>query len=233
MTSRRDFLVATASLFAAGSTLALKPRQRVSLLGRAKLADIVPSSFADWNSTDVSNLISTADDNGLESRLYGQTVERIYRQSGNGPEIMMLLAWGDTQSNELQLHRPEVCYPAFGFDITLNQVTLIPLSRKLFLPARHLVAVGPDRTENISYWTRLGDYLPVSGSEQRFDRVKTVFQGVINDGLLARFSVLADDRVAAFGLIDGFIRLLIEATTPRNRAALVGTVRAAALKTAI
>ena len=51
----------------------------------------------------------------LAARLYGETVGRIYRQQSTGDQVIMLMAHGDVESNELQLHRPEVCYPAFGF----------------------------------------------------------------------------------------------------------------------
>ena len=67
----------------------------------------------------------TASDS-LAAKLYGETVGRIYTQASTGAEIMMLLAHGDTQSNDLQLHRPEVCYPAFGFAISNS--TAIPTS---------------------------------------------------------------------------------------------------------
>jgi EpsI family protein len=232
VTSRRDLLIGAACLVAGGGAYALQPRRRASLLGTAKLSGIVPAQFGDWTSTDVSNLVAPSEADSLAARLYGQTVERVYRQGDTGAEVMMLLAWGDTQTNELQLHRPEVCYPAFGFTIGDNHPVLLTIARGVDLPARHLVATAPDRRETIAYWTRLGEYTPVSENQQRLDRVRTALHGVIADGLLARFSVMNTDPASAYPTLDQFIAAFIGATAPGDRPALIGTARARALASA-
>jgi EpsI family protein len=229
VTSRRDLLIGGACAAAAGAAYGLTPRRRASLLGARKLADIVPARFGDWASTDVSGLVAPDEDDSLAAKLYGQTVERVYHQEASGVEVMMLLAWGDTQSNELQLHRPEVCYPAFGFVIADNHPVLLPLSHGLTLPGRHLVATAPDRRENIAYWTRLGEYLPLDENQQRLDRVRTALHGVIADGLLARFSIVDAESEAAFPLLDQFITGLIAATLPAARPVFIGSARARAI----
>jgi EpsI family protein len=141
--------------------------------------------------------------------------------------VMMLLAHGDTQTNELQLHRPEVCYPAFGFEIVRSTPTRVPLAGSAALPARQLVAVAAARRENIVYWTRLGEFLPTSEAEQRFDRVKTALHGLIADGLLARFSIIDGDSDAALVASSRFITGFLAAVRPDARPALVGTTLAA------
>src|ERR1019366_5638200 len=88
----------------AGAALALTTRRRVSLLGGAKLADIVPRAFGSWTSQDVGDLVSPKEEGSLMSKLYGETVERTYSGTETGAQVMMLLAYGDSQTNELQLH---------------------------------------------------------------------------------------------------------------------------------
>ncbi|HEV2365931.1 MAG TPA: EpsI family protein [Caulobacteraceae bacterium] len=223
MIGRRDLLISGACLAAAGAAYGLQPRRRVSLLGSAKLTDIVPATFRGWTSKDVGDLVAPRDEGSLEARLYEQTVGRIYQPQAGGDEILMFMAHGDTQSNLLQLHRPEVCYPAFGYVISDNHPVLVPLAKDADLPARRLVADAPDRREHLVYWTRLGEYLPVGAHEQRYDRLRTAMAGYVADGLLARFSVMGADPARAFAEVEGFIRALVIAVEPRWRASLIGT----------
>jgi EpsI family protein len=142
---------------------------------------------------------------------------------------MVLLAHGDTQSNSLQLHRPEVCYPAFGFEISGVSREFLRLAPGASLPSTRLVADAPGRRENIVYWTRLGDFLPTTGAEQRLDRIRTVVGGYIADGLLARFSVVADDSASAFATAAAFVSRFVRAVAPAHRPALIGSRLAAAI----
>lgn len=232
MTTRRDFLIGGACAAGAGAAYVLKPKRRVSLLGRASLADVTPNGFGDWTSRDVSDLVAPATEGSLMAKLYAQTVERVYQQTSTGAQVMLLLAYGDSQTNELQLHRPEVCYPAFGFEISGNESAQLPLAGAVTLPARRLVATAPGRQENIIYWTRLGQFLPVSESQQRVDRLKTSMQGVIADGVLARCSVLGADPAPAFALLEGFIAGFIRATARGARPVFIGSARANAMAAA-
>ena len=183
MIARRDLLIGALCAVGAGGAYALKPTRRVSLLGNAKLGDLVPGVVGDWSARDVSDLVAPQTEDSLMSKLYGQTVERIYTEASTGAEVMVLLAYGDSQTNELQLHRPEVCYPSFGFEISDNEATLIPISGGVTVPGRRLVAQAADRVENIVYWARIGEFLPIICSEQRVDRLKTAISGYIADGL--------------------------------------------------
>ena len=233
MTRRRDLLVGAACLIAAGAAQALRPRRHVSLLGRDSLAKIVPAAFGDWASHEVSDLVAPKTEGTLSAQLYNQTVERVYRNAATGVEVMALIAHGDTQSDALQLHRPEICYPAFGFAISQNRPIQLPLSDRAAIPARRLLADGPGRRENIIYWSRLGSFLPIDAGQQRADRLKTAMAGYVADGLLARFSIAStsrdDDSNAAFGALESFIPLLVKATATTKRQVLIGVELARAL----
>lgn len=232
MISRRGLVVGSACTAAAGAAYILKPRRELSLLGDRSLEDIVPRTFGPWTSQDVSGLVAPKIEGSLAARLYSQTVGRIYQNGATGGEIMMLLAHGQSSTDDLQLHRPESCYPAFGFTLSGNQPTKVVLARGVDLPVRRLVADAPGRRENIMYWSRIGEYLPTSRDEQRRDRLRTSMDGYIADGLLARFSALGDDTRRSLSVISAFIPELIAATPLAGRGALVGTQLAKTLAAA-
>jgi EpsI family protein len=227
MSTRREMLIGAACLAGAGASYGLSPRRHVALLpGGVKLDQIVPRTFGGWSSQDVSDLVAPKIEGSLMSKLYEETVGRVYGHSQGGPEVMMLLAYGDTQSDDLQLHRPEICYPAFGFAISHSAAIDIGLAKGVSIPSRRLVADAPDRRETIVYWSRLGEYLPRDRKEQQFDRLRTAMRGEIADGLLARFSVLGADTDASVSVVQRLVPALIAATAPNNRSVLLGKLRA-------
>jgi EpsI family protein len=232
VTSRRDLLVGALCLCGAGTAYALEPRRRVSLLGHRSLASLIPDRFGSYQSRDVTDLVAPREDS-LASRLYGQTVGRVYTSADGGPEVMMLLAHGDTQNDDLQLHRPEICYPFFGYSIVRNQVVDLPLAPLVSLPCRSLVAQAPDRSETIVYWSRLGQYLPLDQRRQQLDRLKTAMKGEVADGLLSRFSVAGADPETAMVAMAAFIPALIRAVPADGLDVLIGDRLAASFTRAV
>ncbi len=230
MTSRRDLLLGGLCLAGAGAAYGLEPRRHVSMLGSRQLAPLIPSRLGPYTSRDVSDLVAPQEDS-LASRLYGQTVGRVYSMDG-GLEIMMLVAHGDTQNDDLQLHRPEICYTFFGYTISHSETLDLPLSPIVTLPCRTLVATAPDRQETILYWSRLGDYFPLTRKQQQTDRLATAMKGEIADGLLARFSVAGPDSGAALRVMTAFVPQLLKAIAPNARDVFVGSRRASELITA-
>ena len=229
MISRRDLFVAGACVAGAGVAYGLVPRRHVSLLKGDTIAAIVPRAMPGWTSRDVTDLVAPKIEGSLASRLYGETVGRVYQHAASGGEVMMLLAHGDTQSDDLQLHRPEICYPAFGFAISQNQPIAIDVGGRTTIPSRSLLARAPERQESIIYWSRLGEYLPLDRKQQQLDRLKTAMAGVVADGLLARFSVAGPDPAESVRLMIAFVPQLILAVPAGKRAALIGQTRATAL----
>jgi len=232
MIARRDVIMGSACAIAAGAAYALKPSRRVSLLEQATVDEIVPRQVGKWTARDVGNLVAPVSLNSLEAKLYGEVVERVYRDASSQSEIMMLMAHGDTQTNDLQLHRPEVCYPAFGFEILTNLPAQLKLPAAQAIPVRRIIAEVPGRRETILYWTRLGEFMPIDGAEQRFDRLKTAMEGYIVDGLLARFSSVGPDSQSLFAALEQFVPALISAVPADKRSALIGTPRAQAISAA-
>lgn len=226
MVSRRDVLIGLGCLGAGSGAYALRPRRHVRLLGDEKLDAIVPTRFAGWTERPTNAIIAPAEENGLAARLYNQTLSRLYVNDAGDAAVMLLIAYGNTQSDTLQLHRPEVCYPAFGFRIDGSAVQDIRPAPGIDIPSRELVATSPQRRENILYWTRIGEFLPVNGQDQRMAKLRAQFQGIIPDGVLVRISNNLPDRAEGLALNQDFARAMLKSIPPRKLPALVGTAAA-------
>lgn len=200
----------------------------MSLLGKQKLEALLPERFGDWYHVPSDAIVTPDSDDSLAAKLYSQSVGRLYQLS-SGEGVMMLIAYGDTQSDQLQLHRPEVCYPAFGFNIVSSAPAAIKIGHGAVVPGRNLTASSSERTERISYWTRIGEALPQSGSEQRLAKLKIAFEGTVPDGVLVRISNVEGDDATAFSLNERFAADLIAAMSPASRPVLIGTRLANAL----
>ena len=229
MMHRRDLFIGGACLAAAAAGWGFRPRRHVSLLGSAKMADIVPMSAGEWSGQNVSDLVATDTPDSLSARLYQELIERVYVSASSGAQVMMLLAHGNTQSEQLQLHRPERCYPAFGFAISDDHETELPLGAGVSIPARSLVANGAGHQEAIIYWARIGEKLPTSPREQQVARVEAAMNGYVADGVLARFSAVGPDTTASLATLRKFVSQLLYAVTPDKRQVLIGSSRAAAI----
>lgn len=228
MISRRDMLVGGMLLGASAGAWAWTPRTKISLLGSRQLDTMIPSAFGEWRAFPASALVVPEEEDSLASRLYSQRVGRIYANPNN-ETAMLLIAYGDTQSDSLQLHRPEVCYPAFGFDVRDMVEVEIPLADGVVVPGRRLVATSNQRSEQILYWTRIGEHLPTSGAEQRWARMRAEMAGTIPDGVLVRVSSFGTDVERGFELNRRLAADLMTALSPAARRVLVGSEVARAL----
>lgn len=225
MINRRDLLIGGACFATAAAAEGLRPHRRVALLGDRKLEDLIPKSFGAWQAREADGIVTPVSEDSLAARLYNQSVGRIYAGPDNSM-VMLLIAYGNTQSDTLQLHRPEVCYPAFGFTIAESKAAQFDLGHGVVVPGRNLVATSPGREERISYWTRIGEFLPTSNSEQREMKFRIAFSGVIPDGVLVRISNMRGDDAEGFGLNERFAADLLNAVAPVVRPALITTDKA-------
>jgi EpsI family protein len=226
MIVRRDLLLGAACLAGAAGGAALKPRREVKLLKSGKVADLVPASFGGWTSEDVGDPYAINGKGTLSAKLYNELVVRQYANQATQSAVLMLLAYGGKQSDELQLHRPEVCYPAFGYALVRNEPLSLPIGEGVTLPARRLAAEQDDRRESIIYWSRMGELLPQSAAQQRTARLQIGMQGIVPDGLLCRFSVAGENALLNWQRIDAFVVELLGEIAPDKRNVLIGDERA-------
>ena len=227
MTTRRNLLIGALCAASAGAAYQLTPRRKVSLVGSAKLEQVVPATFGDWSSTDVGDPVALNTEDSLSAKIYNQLVTRLYVNRVTGQQVMMLLAYGATQTDDLQIHRPEVCYPAFGYDIVDSRNIALPVAGSVSLPARQMLARKATGAEAIVYWSRIGETLPQDGKQQRSDKLEAALSGYIPDGILCRFSCFQPETAVD---VRAFIVQLLLAVAPDKRQMLIGTARAQALR---
>ena len=224
MPDRREFLIGGLGAGAFGIAEYLRPRRTVRLFAGLKLEDVLPRSFGRWQEHPGGAVLAPTTPDSLADRLYSATLSRVYYPSDeSGPPIMLLIAYGGEQSDLLQLHRPESCYPAVGFGIAERELGSVPLGGEGRIPAVFLSAAGQDRLEDIVYWTRLGEELPRTAAEQRSDRLRAAMRGTIGDGVLIRASTLRFDEAPAWPYLSGFLSDMMHGLAPRARAGFVGT----------
>ncbi len=222
---RRDLVLAGMGLAAVGGAQVLRPRKRLVLLRDTTIEETVPTKFGGWESQSASDLVGPEQAGRLARTLYSEIVTRVYREPATGAGVMFLAAYGDTQSDLLQLHRPESCYPAVGFTIAMAKSIDLGLPGGAELPARRIIATLEDRTESIVYWARMGETLPQTGEQQRTARLENAMKGFVPDGILVRCSTVGDPA-EAFKTVDRFVIAMLEAIPKNRRAALVGTALA-------
>jgi EpsI family protein len=222
MITRRDWIIGGVCSLGAAASVAMEPRRRVSRLGSLSLETAAPLSVGGFNGLSTSELLAPAEPGSLTARLYDQSIGRRYTSDRSDQVIDLLLAHGAEQSNERQLHRPEVCYPAFGYRILSSKAETLPLARGGQLPVRVMQVQAQGRQETVLYWTRLGDALPTSGEQQRIARVRLALKGEIDDGVLVRFSMHAEDAKAGLATLRVFARQFVDALSPEARVALLG-----------
>jgi EpsI family protein len=216
--ARRQLLSGAALLAAAGAALAFTPRTVLRTLGGGKLEALVPHQIGEWRFQASSGLVLPPADQ-LRDRLYSELLTRTYR-SPDGSVMMLLIAYAGSQDGTIQVHRPEVCYPASGFRLTDIEDRDVKLAPGVDVPSRYIVAETELRTEQMIYWTRLGHLFPRKWSDQKLAVIEENLRGIIPDGVLVRISTLG--QADARANLDGFASALFGAVGPRMRSVLVG-----------
>ena len=220
--NRRDMLLGGGLFAAAVGAEAMRPRERLVLLkpGR-KLEDVVPTAIGDWRPIASEAFVLPKTEGSLADRLYNQTLSRFYEAPGR-PPVMLVMAYGEVQNDLLQLHRPEVCYTAVGFEISDSRIAQVGLNDTAKLPVRELTATAERRVEPIVYWTRIGDDLPTTGREQRSVKLRQQMRGYLADGILVRMSTVGEPNPETFAELGTFARVMLEAILPIDRPAFIG-----------
>ena len=135
---------------------------------------------------------------------------------------MLSIAYGGDQSRALQLHLPEVCYVAQGFDLV--KVGEGALSTRYgAVPVKRLVARQNSRNEPITYWITVGDKTMKSSFERKIQRLAYGLSGKIPDGMLVRVSTVQADEQAAYRLQDRFVAQMLDVLDARDRTRLLGS----------
>ena len=220
--SRRDLLIGGAMLATGAITYARMPQRRIASIAAKELEKLIPLQFGQWKFETSSGLVQPPPD-ALGTLLYDQQLARVYTTDDAAP-VMLSMAYGSSQGGMLQVHRPEVCYPASGFRLSKTEIHPIERKDALPIPARSFTAASDTRIEQVLYWTRIADMLPTGWSIQRIDIMRSNLAGLIPDGLLVRFSTVTPDVDVAYATLERFARDMLAAVGEPGRRKLLGSV---------
>src|SRR5450759_1332037 len=214
-------LIGLTLFVAAVGGVALKPTKHIADQGpKIDLETMIPPQFADWK-VDKNVVPLQVEPQMLEylNHIYNQTLTRTYINQ-KGERIMLSIAYGGDQSDSMQVHKPEVCYPAQGFQV-LKLVTGIFDTGFGHIPVKRLLATQGSRVEPIIYWITIGDTVAVNSLKWKLAQMKYGLTGKVPDGMIFRVSSLGDE-VTAYPVQEDFIRVLLKTLSPENRKRLIG-----------
>ncbi|WP_297325047.1 exosortase-associated protein EpsI, B-type [Nitrosomonas sp.] len=203
-------------------TMALTPTIKIAdQQEEINLEVMIPETFEDWKiDKSILPLQVDAETQANLDKIYNQTLARTYVNS-LGEHIMLSVAYGGDQSDNLAVHKPEVCYYVQGFEIvkTLSDELLTQYGK---LPIKRLLAVKGNRNEPIIYWVTIGNKAVLPGFDQKLQQLRYGLTGSVPDGMLVRISSISRDEDSAYRLQTTFIQNLLSIIGTRERIRLIG-----------
>jgi EpsI family protein len=215
---RRKLLLGLLFCSATATAAWRKPTKKFDILGQQKLEDLVPKRIGNWTFAANSGLVVPPND-PLLNALYSQQLTRVYTDGQNAP-LMLLMAQSGSQTGFLQVHRPDFCYRASGYQISAVAPHPIPLGSSV-LPASMMDATDGGTPEHVVFWTRIGDRIPGSWTAQKIAVAEQNLRGVIPDAILVRVSMISEDGDAARAAIDTFVRAMLAAIPASRRSVFI------------
>jgi EpsI family protein len=221
--SLKHLVIGLTMFAAAGMALALKPTHKIADAGpKIDLEVLIPKTFGGWAIDEtIRPLMANPEQEATIKEIYSQTLTRTY-VNPQGDRIMLSIAYGGDQSEKMAVHKPEICYPAQGFQILKSPTVGIFTSDGSSIPVKRLVATQGSRIEPITYWTTVGDAVAVTGLKWKLQQLKYGLTGKIPDGLLFRVSSIQADDAKAYQMQDAFTRDLLKAMSPSGRQRIIG-----------
>ncbi len=186
------------------------------------LENMVPRQLGEWREqTGMAVQLVNPEVQANVNRLYSQTLSRIYLNP-EGYRIMLSIAYGKDQSDALQVHAPEACYPAQGFQVRSKERFLLDMPDRTFPATRLMTALG-QRFEPVTYWVVLGDDVTRGGVDKKLREMRySLLEQTMPDGMLVRVSSIDRDAQKAFDLQRAFATALVNAIAPENRSRFAG-----------
>lgn len=196
----------------------------------ASLEQLVPREFPGWvedraDAIPVNlNLPGAFNAAAGERATYDEILMRTYRRS-DGQRVMLAIAYGRTQSQELKIHRPELCYAAQGFEVRRLGTRAVRLSPDRSVDSVALLTRNRSRIEVVTYWIRIGGQITQNAWQTRWTIFRAGLGGALPDGLMMRASSLAaaeSQTDQALALQQTFLADLYRQVPPGTRRLLAG-----------
>lgn len=219
---RITILMASFMVAASVSAVALRPTEKIADQGpKVDLEVMIPKQFGDWHIDErIVPLLPAPDVQAKLDKIYNQTLARTYVNS-QGQRMMLSVAYGGDQSDAMQVHLPEVCYAAQGFQIKNASEATLSVDNGV-IPVRRVIASLGSRVEPITYWITVGDQVVNSGSRRKLTQLRFGLAGSVPDGMLVRASSIGRDAADAYKTHEQFLRAMLGAMQPSDRARLAG-----------
>lgn len=225
----RSYLILAVLSLTYGAAWSITPKSQLTG-AEVAIAGRLPQQFGGW--VEESDALAQVDPSvdGVGGRdqaqraTYDEVLMRTY-QRRDGKRVMMALAYGRKQTQELKIHRPELCYRAQGFEVTSLGARALRLGPNASVTSTALVTRNRNRVEIVTYWIRIGDRVTRSAWETRWTLLREGLAGRVPDGLLVRTSSLAPsetDAGEALAVQRDFLVELYGALAPPARKWLTG-----------
>jgi EpsI family protein len=186
---------------------------------------VVPKKFGAWREQAIAVQVVNPQVQEVVDRVYSHVLTRAYIDD-SGYRIMLTIAYGNDQRGNLEVHRPEVCYPAQGFTVHRNDDDRLATRLGSIAVRRLDTSLGP-RQEPLTYWTTIDNEVVRNRFEKRVAEIGAVVSGRIPDGMLVRVSSIDADRPRAWKAQDRFVNDLLESLSQSNRTRMAGLSQAA------
>ena len=213
--TRREILLGSLFLTAAGVMAARSPDRPLNYLGDKKLEKTFPETIGRWKFVSSSGLVVPPSDQ-LALTLYSQQMTRVY-SDGVHPPIMLLIAAGNNQTGFLQVHRPEFCYTAAGYQLGDGAAQSIQLQDGRKIVVNKLRATRNGQSEWMLYWTRVGTQIPLSWTQQRLAIAIDNLHKIIPDAVLIRASSIMPNGDEAGRVLAEFVEAMNGSVAPPLR----------------
>ena len=211
-------------LLAAWCTQAITPRIKLSdSRPHVVLADAIPERFGDWE-VDRSQVAAVVNPSTVAelNKIYAETLSRTY-VNRSGDRIMLSIAYGNDQRDNLAVHFPEGCYGGQGFAVEKTVQGILPTSVGNISVSRTQAKLN-SRIEPITYWVVVGERAVPTSWDVKKTKLTYAFRGLIPDATLMRISNVTMDREGGYRLQEQFVNQMLASMSPtlRNHFAGVG-----------
>lgn len=208
-------------LLTAVAAYGLTPRHKIAEHNpMPKLAEIIPQQFGEWRQIPGSNQIIDPGQAQKLNSIYDQVYSKTF-QNTRGYRVMLSVAYGGNQRDELELHKPEVCYVAQGFTLYNKESTKVNILNRQ-IPVVRLQTKMNARYEPVTYWAIVGDTVVQSSYHKKITELKYGLKGEIPDGLLVRVSSIDTNNSQAFGEQENFLKTFMASLPPESQSKLLG-----------
>lgn len=220
----RVYVVACLLLLTAVLAANSRPTTRMAEMGEAiDLQTLVPKRIGQWVMDEREGIkVVNPQANAAVSAIYQQVLSRHYVNTQTGNVVMLSIAYGADQSYGHDLHVPDVCYPAGGFQIVQRTDSQLQLGDNLNLPTRRLIAQRAQRREPLTYWVVVGERAVTGAVAAKLAALRYGMQGVVPDGMIIRVSTVGLPDKQAFAEQDAFAAEMLSNLPARWKSKITG-----------